>query len=129
MFDPKKEVPSLELCKRLKELGYPQDGGGWYWDLRAEGFEKVRFFERTPKKEIIKAGFYLKAPTVVEMGEWLPENWNIVSIRYGNGHYGISSHELKSELMWEADTEANARAKLLIWLVENGHMGFEKEEK
>ena len=31
MFDLTKEVPSLELCKRLKEVGYPQDGGGWYW--------------------------------------------------------------------------------------------------
>ena len=26
-----KEVPSLELCKRLKELGFSQKGEGWYW--------------------------------------------------------------------------------------------------
>ena len=31
MFDIKSEVPSMELCKRLKELGFPQNGGGWYW--------------------------------------------------------------------------------------------------
>jgi len=31
MFKPEKEVPNLELCKRLEELGYPQEGGGWYW--------------------------------------------------------------------------------------------------
>ena len=26
-----KEVPSLELCKRLKEVGYPQDTNGYLW--------------------------------------------------------------------------------------------------
>lgn len=31
MFNPELEVPSLGLCKKLKELGYPQEGGGWYW--------------------------------------------------------------------------------------------------
>lgn len=31
-FDPKKEVPSLELCKKLKKLAFPQEGGGWYWE-------------------------------------------------------------------------------------------------
>ncbi|MCD6384449.1 hypothetical protein J7M23_01605 [Candidatus Sumerlaeota bacterium] len=31
MFNPEKEVPSLELCKQLKEFGFPQEGGGWYW--------------------------------------------------------------------------------------------------
>jgi len=30
-FNPTDEVPSLELCKRLREQGYPQNGGGWYW--------------------------------------------------------------------------------------------------
>lgn len=33
MFNPeKKEVPSLELCKKLKELGYPQKQRYvWWW--------------------------------------------------------------------------------------------------
>ena len=34
MFGLAKEVPSLELCKRLKELGYPQENGEWYWVKR-----------------------------------------------------------------------------------------------
>lgn len=25
------QVPSLELCKRLKELGYPESNGFSYW--------------------------------------------------------------------------------------------------
>ena len=26
-----REVPSLETCKRLREVGLPQNGGIWYW--------------------------------------------------------------------------------------------------
>jgi len=46
MFDIKKEVPSLELCKKLKELGFPQGGGGWYWIQDDEKTEWVlKFFK------------------------------------------------------------------------------------
>ena len=38
MFDVKKEVPSLGLCRKLKELGYPQEGGGWYWVHAVVGY-------------------------------------------------------------------------------------------
>jgi hypothetical protein len=31
MFNPVKEVTDLELSRKLKEIGLPQDGGGWYW--------------------------------------------------------------------------------------------------
>jgi len=44
MFDPKAEVPSLELCQRLKELGYPQTTGGWYW-IKDEGEWIIVFSE------------------------------------------------------------------------------------
>jgi|GEM_PF-4671310 len=39
MFDPTKEVPSLELCEKLKEAGFPQDGTGWYWIKKPIGHE------------------------------------------------------------------------------------------
>jgi len=36
MIWAEKEVPSLELCRRLKELGFPQESSdsGWYWGIR-----------------------------------------------------------------------------------------------
>gem|GEM_PF-5734743 len=47
-----KEVPSLELCRRLKELGFPQESnGGWYWRRKISSkveYELV-FIKRFPK--------------------------------------------------------------------------------
>ena len=36
----KKQVPNLKLCKRLGELGYPQDFQGFYWvEFESENLE------------------------------------------------------------------------------------------
>ncbi|RLJ01289.1 MAG: hypothetical protein DRP11_04655 [Candidatus Aenigmatarchaeota archaeon] len=120
-FEPIKEVPNLELCKKLKELGYPQEGGGWYWDF--EDYKLAFIWAEEVADELIKA------PTCRELGEWLPQNWNIVSIQYKNGRWGVSSHEVEEWRMWEADTEANARAKMLMWLVENRYVKFTKTDQ
>lgn len=144
MFDPTKEVPSLELCKKLRGLGYPQDGGGWYW-IRRVGHcywelalmdsdkkgENLRTWHKSGKYEWMPIGYTeerIKAPTCRELGEWFPQKWNIVSIQYSNGYWGISSHEVKRWRIWEADTEPNARAKMLIWLREKGYVDFDKEK-
>ena len=70
MFDPEKEVPSLELCKRLKKLGYPQDGGGWYW---YETEKKIYMLWDTKEYnwEIHNKYAPIKAPTIPEMMELL----------------------------------------------------------
>ena len=127
MVDYRKEVPSLELCKKLKELGYPQDGGGWYWDT------KDRILVFTWEEEVIDD--LVKAPTVAEMGEWLPP---VINLKEGDIYLEI--YKLPKNL-WilsycfedsficpiavDGETEANARAKMLICLVENGYVSFE----
>jgi len=140
MFDVEKEVPSLELCKRLKELGFPQDdGGGWYWVEPIKYFynkrivfwnEKFERYYKENKDYIIR----IKAPTCRELGEWLPtanekqcfytyknsDGWTIWEDE--NGLYDKEGNYIT------ADTEPNARAKMLIWLRENGYVKFEKEE-
>ena len=138
MFNPKLEVPSLELCKQLKYLGFPQDGGGWYWysDIENATWRLVYEQEVFDYDEDIKE--YIKAPTVRELGEWLPvsikdihelyiefdkvteEDW-IISYRY-------YCHNI-SLIVFKDITEANARAKMLIWLVENNYITFNKEVK
>lgn len=130
-FDPRKEVPLPELCIRLKELGYPQDGegwSGWYWkgdNLILLWGDKFDF-----------TGL-VKAPTVRELGEWLPDviivgtSPNIVGYylyfaknRWRYWYVNKYGEWLNTKFI-EADTEANARAKMLIWLVENGYVKFE----
>jgi len=65
MFDIKKVVPSLELCLKLKELGYPQNEGGFYWvkeDVEDGCIWRLKFFYESPN------GNFVKAPTVGELG-------------------------------------------------------------
>ena len=132
MFDPTKEVPNLELCKKLKELGYPQKSGGWYWiryindTLLVFSYNGDIFFLDTGniwvRPEIIA-----KAPTVAELGEWLPA-YGMAANRTSSGWvvYDNTFEERFNDFQVEANTEANARAKMLIWLVENGHVKFNK---
>ena len=81
MFDPVKEVPNLELCKKLKELGFPQDNGIWYWKLRSFGIWDLVFYFCSDKQKIEKnLGVLVKAPTVCELGEWLPADIGLTKI-------------------------------------------------
>ena len=88
MFNPEKEVPNLELCKKLKELGFPQDGGGWYWTQTDTGWRLgyCAEYNLAPKVKIHMMFFaelgrvifrarheIIKAPTITEMWEWLPD--------------------------------------------------------
>ena len=150
MFDKTKEVPSLELCRRLKELGYPQDGG-WYWvkwrywvknrrrskwDLMLEG----KFYNYLIGNEIIETNSAIggigviieekvKAPTLSEVMEWLPNEFYITKIM----DYICANLELDPAVkgkypIMHAVTGANAGAKMLIWLRENQYIKFEKAE-
>lgn len=135
MFDPTKEVPDLELCKRLKELGYPQNGGGWYWRLWKH--QELVYIDASKGYMVYDIGDvnyysigledlledYVKAPTVGELGEWFPTG--CYTTRYHADDW-IAIRDGRYEL--DVDTrEANARAKLLIWLVENREVEFNKE--
>lgn len=80
MFCPEKEVPSLELCKKLKEVGYPQDGG-WHW-IRFEGENEWKLCLSCEQGIVIDGRVYaeaygkreqIKAPTCRELMEWLPD--------------------------------------------------------
>jgi len=135
MFDPKKEVPSLELCKRLKELGFPQDGGGWYWEiwLDVDGTGEEVKLEYHKDEYVLDTKYvkFIKAPTCREIGGWL---WvglgTFRTLKEGNKQYlcddflrGIRDVTVPKIY---ADTEPNADAKMLVWLVKNGHVKFEE---
>jgi len=132
MFKPELEVPSLELCKKLKSLEYPQNGGGWYWSVDNQGRVFLSFFQKMTNEDIEhdeKINFLkrIKAPTVRELGEFFPSE--VTCFRDFKRGF-LCEYENKQENIvqsfWE-DTEANARAKMLIWLVENGYVRFENE--
>jgi len=158
MFDVEKEVPSLELCKRLKELGFPQNRSWIIWvkekdlpecqglcEILGENGEYILTFGWLIPENIE----YIKAPTCRELGEWLPDHLILDKRKpcsvliFRKFWYKESPQNPKERLVWciyydyeikfrsIADTEPNARAKMLIWLVENGYINFKggKDEK
>lgn len=130
-----KQVCSLELAKKLKELGVKQES----------------LFYHLPVRGIVQWGYYYKeeipdsvsAFTVAELGEMLPsyEEWTTVSTPdnppEGDSsgiHIFTSFYNSKWQVEFDvdtyiekisdlptfrADTEADARAKMLIYLLEN----------
>jgi hypothetical protein len=112
-----KQVCSLELSQKLKELEVKQKSY-FYW--RDDGFTL------TDKKEDYHPDFkWYSAFTVAELGEMLPKEINgyYLKIHYMQGLVAWRIHYVKpngSDAFHEdATTEADARAAMLVYLIEN----------
>lgn len=123
------QVCSLDLAKKLKELGVKQESL-WWWHLNAidEPSEYIVANQFTLDKSGIKA--HCSAFTVAELGEMLPghisdkDSCACLEINRGDNEngkpiWGISYSTDDDELFIDA-SEANARAKMLIHLIEKG---------
>lgn len=128
------QVCSLELSKRLKELGVKQNSLFIWISIIKTGFDFIKLRESfEPDSEGIGAYNYA-AYTTAELGEMLPISiWCIKKhkpiflhcepanrichwlVRYGNEFYE------------EEITEANARAKMLVYLLENNLLELPNE--
>lgn len=133
------QVCSLESARRLKELGVKQESL-FYWIYRwnaAQPHLKAWFLVPIEILDnwVEKGNYKIKvkntiekiysAFTVAELGELLPAmletgarldailTWS--KLWHGERIYFCE----RGELMFEADTEAEARAKMLIYLLEN----------
>ena len=114
-----KQLVSLELARRLHQLGLPQ-GCLWSWveDHRSGECSLLP----TSSRCLRHFGKYA-APTVAETGTWLPPHsrsekdpkheWVCWSPLPYEADDGLDSH-----LVSDAN-EADARAKMLIYLIEN----------
>ena len=120
------QVPSLELCKKLKELGYPQNGLWWWWKVVKDTDEYIiSLKENMPPiyKENDKIDNEFQAyvaPTVAEMGEFLKED--ILPQYYHGEKQWVWYSEDSNDVCITANTEADIRAKVLIYLTEQGHI-------
>ena len=125
------QVSNLELSKRLKELRVKQESL-WWWAKNHLGNFYLCYKSRDYFIEVgnTAVGFhseeYYSAFTVAELGEGLP--FGIVSGKTRNKyacmlHFGTPFPcNWTNRDMWDvsnADTEANARAKMKIYLKEN----------
>ena len=144
MFNPELEVPDLDLCRQLKQLHYPQEDGGWYWCIDTEisnkpflvfvqGSFMPMYMAFYPKGYVycLEPNYlnnYIKAPTNAELGNYLilqNEAYYTVYSKQGYFCKSIDMNGLEDEYMWTLDKkEANARAKMLIWLAKNKCVKF-----
>ncbi len=121
-MDIEKQVISLYLAKKLRSLNVKQDSL-FYW---VKIGLNVVTCEENWRIELLKHNltnipdYYISAFTVAELGKMLPDwtetvkrmkdDW-VCIVRHK--HNDINDHSF-------ADNEANARAKMLIYLLENG---------
>jgi hypothetical protein len=121
------QVCSLELAKRLKEFGVKQESL-WYWQ-RFNSMGKLKWAISNTTNSHCASAF-----TVAELGEMLPifEDYGspvtsklflrsegfVFHCGYLDNENGASEVHCTIEFFGKADTEADPRAKMLIYLLE-----------
>jgi hypothetical protein len=115
------QVCSLELAKRLKELGVKQESL-FYWQF----FPGHNFIIHDKDKSNHYETETYSAFTVAELGEMLPD-WN-ESVKRAYKDWVCIIRNKNTDINWHSfgETEANARSKMLIYLLENGLIKNEK---
>jgi len=120
------QVCSFELAKKLKELGVKQ-GSLFYWytdglnfqvDIKTDYIRGV--YGYSGKQDEMYPTF-----TVAELGEMLPNFCSSYQMPEPHTSSSISlwyCGAKETELSQVAETEADARAKMLIYLIENNLM-------
>jgi len=116
-----KQVCDLEYAKKFKELGISQESL-YCWYKFSDGWRIASKVQPNNKWECLDNTY--SAFTVAELGEMLPvgtviEKWDQLKYKYR------CYNERYNKIMYEI-TEADARAKMLIWLIENKHLEVSK---
>jgi hypothetical protein len=127
------QVCSLELAKRLKGLGVNQDSW-FYWCITAPiltssgtdyapQWRELHLLDKYTRKKFDYIDSY-SAFTVAELGEMLPAANPSSRAKDETGWYMNVINPLeKWHEMFPCNTEADARAKMLIYLIENDLIG------
>lgn len=105
------QVCSLDLAKRLKELGVKQESYFWWCRYKENGWALSSEIGTESLEEV--AAF-----TVAELGEMLGAN--VFSSKSVSGSWLVELLGGGKGRSFYEKTEANARAKMLIQLIEQG---------
>jgi hypothetical protein len=121
----KLQVCSLELSKRLEELGVKQTSLFWYVDFPGQvGFPLSENLMRCYSEGVRKYSAF----TVAELGEMLPpfiedDSYRLIYYKfketYACDYIHIDEGDCYAFIDAESVKEADARAKMLIYLIEN----------
>ena len=121
------QVVSLDLAKRMKELGAPQESL-FYWYFHSGNGDGLKTWFYIPRSmwSIVQGrdgnfdNSYISAYAAAELGEMLPEGyWTVKRDNKWWGFEGETENEGQEDSLSCADIESNARAKMWIYLKEN----------
>ena len=126
------QVTNLELSKKLERLGVKQESV-WYWVRFDHGNKKVKDWALLERKNCFNEEDtlhidYVSAFTVAELGEMLPDGVKMLKncCSQESHKWTVSRFQPRPNIVFdthriefEAETEADARAKMLIYLIEN----------
>lgn len=121
------QVTSLELSKRLKELGVKQESYFYYYPVYGPKIGGIQTYKYKIAPLNESGNNKYSAFTVAELGELLPYKWAVIKQMYGFQIFGIKKDAPLNYTMLGGHgislpiilTEADARAKMLIYLLEN----------
>lgn len=123
------QVCSLEISKRLKELGVKQESLFVHTRMRTTDPYQVTTLSEAGEWKYYDFENTYSAFTVAELGEMLPDSISFEEKLYVINIYKLGNewivefedneNELKTHTSYQADTEADARGKMLIYLFEN----------
>lgn len=114
------QVVSLELARKLKELGVRQDSYFWWHFGEKESW--INTYGGQPNHFVPSVAAF----TVAELGQLLPRKFGYNELHTvscpNKDTFAVFYEDYKKEpsLYQEADTEADARAKMLVYLIEQG---------
>lgn len=106
------QVCSLELAKRLKELKVKQDSFFYWIKQNKDSNQYCLVNENNFDKSYLISAF-----TVAELGEMLP--WGNLGFRDKHGTWVQTDTTEPVRSVQRDEIEANVRAKMLIYLLEN----------
>ncbi len=119
------QVCSLELAKKLKELGVKQKSLIWWIYIVSSSYEgDDDFATRKEGWKLSQAPWKdeknsYSAFTVAELGEMLPQGCASFRCSHSNEYKCVPPRILQEYSTMIGNTEADARAKMLIYLIEN----------
>jgi hypothetical protein len=116
------QVCSLELAKKLKELGIDDYNSLFHWRYGGKSKPELQRFNRSHTGHELTNNDdvtfeWCSAFTVAELGEMLPQYFSNTKVEPFLFEGYIQDIGNKEE--FSGDTEANCRANMLIYLLEN----------
>ena len=118
-----KIVASLALSRRAAELGLPQDGALFYWEVFANGSQRViTHSQRRAKVQNTKSTFYAAWTEAETLGRLPVEEFDRMGrFRYGQedgSYWRIWYTNDGSREKFDGDTLADAALSMECWLAE-----------